>query len=178
MEKTTNGKNLKDNGIQSDNQYKKYTVAVLGASGVGKTFFWASYFNSVINLGQSDNIPTLTGDTEYISKTIKIIFTDHEKVSGNEKDTVISFKLDSKKMDIDLINLRGCPLKELSCEKESKILSVLEMADGIMVFISAEDIVKNKINKLLDDNIGFIRVIPAFRSFLHSKRFKEAAVPV
>ena len=120
MEKKTNSKNLKDNGIQSDNQYKKYTVAVLGASGVGKTFFWASYFNSVINLGQSDNIPTLTGDTEYIAKTIKTIFKDHKKVSGTEKDTVISFKLDSKKMDIDLINLRGCHIKELSKEHEKK----------------------------------------------------------
>ena len=178
MEKTTNNQNLKENCIQSDNQYKQYTIAVLGASGVGKTFFWASYFNSVINLGQSRNIPTLTGDSKYISEIIKTIFSDHEKVMGTEKTPDISFKLDSKKMDINLISLSGCPIKELSYEKEDVILSALKKADGIMIFISAEDIVKNKIDKLLDDNFAFIRVMPAFRSCLQGQRIKKVDIPV
>lgn len=172
--------NTKNNNNETQSQYdeNKYTIAVMGASGVGKTFFWASYFNSTFIKGESDNVPGITGNDDHIKRLIRTIFTNHEKVPGDDRITDISFKLDSKKMEIDLKDLKGGNTTDIKNWDENQILSMLQKADGILIFISAEDIVKNNLDKLLDENMAFIKAISKVRESQHGKWKNRADIPI
>ncbi len=170
--------NMINDKKETDSQYEKYTIAVMGASGVGKTFFWASYFNSVIIKGESDNVPTITGNYEHIKRLIRTIFGKHEKVPGDDRITDISFKLDSKNMEIDLKDLKGGNTTDIKNWDENEITPMLQNADGIMIFISAEDIVKNNKDKLLDENMAFAKAISNIRESQHGKWKNRADIPV
>ncbi len=167
--------NIAENKDETQSQYEKYTIAVMGASAVGKTFFWASYFYSTIRNGESENVPAITGNLKHIEKLIDKIYVDHEKVMGDEKATDISFILDSKNMEIDLQDIKGGNSIDVDNWAKNEIMPRLQKADGIMIFISSKDIVENKLSK---EYIAFTRAISEIRQSQDGKWQNRADIPV
>ena len=143
---------------------RKYKIAVMGATGVGKTVFFGSYFNLVTNLGKGSR-PIMVKSQSSVNRITELItqlFQKHEVVQGTSERVDFSFSVDSLGMDVELFDIPGGFTQDMDAWVENKILPDLQRADGALFFISGEDLVKYP-ERVLKDNLVFARAISKIR---------------
>ena len=168
--------NIKNN--ESENGMEKYTIAVIGASGVGKTFFLASYFHSVFSNDTKEirYRPTLAkGNDKIIEPLVEKIFEEHEKVRGTEKAYNISYSIDSKKMFIDLDDVKGGDTTSPDDYDYNGMKQRLEKADALLIFISAQEVLNKEVDSI---NRKFKKAIQIVRNYLQDKWMNRADIPI
>ncbi len=144
----------------------KYKIALMGASGVGKTVFLGSYFKLVyedakgqhsIDIKAQESINRITG-------LIHKLFVDKERVIGTSERVDFSFSVNDEdvKMDIELFDVEGGTTTDINSWIRGKILPDLLDADGALFFMSGYDLVHNR-EKILKDNMVFSRAISILR---------------
>ena len=143
---------------------RKYKIAVMGATGVGKTIFFGSYFNLVTNLGRGSRPIMVKSQSSVnrIAELIKQLFEKHEVVQGTSERVDFSFSVDSLGMDVELFDIPGGFTQDMEAWVENKILPDLQRADGALFFISGEDLVKYP-ERVLKDNLVFAKAISKLR---------------
>lgn len=158
---------------------KKYKIAVMGATGVGKTVFFGSYFNLVTNLGRG-NRPIMVKSQSSVNRIAELItqlFQKHEVVQGTSERVDFSFSVDSLKMDVELFDIPGGFTQDMDAWVENKILPDLQRADGALFFISGEDLVKYP-ERVLKDNLVFAKAISEIRAHKSGDLKGRSDVPI
>ncbi len=158
---------------------KKYKIAVMGATGVGKTVFFGSYFNLVTNLGRGSR-PIMVKSQSSVNRITELItqlFQKHEVVQGTSERVDFSFSVDSLGMDVELFDIPGGFTQDMDAWVENKILPDLQQADGALFFISGEDLVKYP-ERVLKDNIVFARAISEIREHKSGDLKGRSDVPI
>jgi hypothetical protein len=134
---------------------KKYKIAIMGAPGAGKTVFFSSYFNLVTNLGQGKPISLNTLEAlKEVNRIIEALFK--KQIHGKEKlkEDIISFSVDSLEMDIRFLDVPGGGSKKRRDWEDHRFLPELKSSDGVLFFISADELLKNP-ERTLRDNGAF-----------------------
>jgi len=158
---------------------KKYKIAVMGATGVGKTVFFGSYFNLVTNLGRGSR-PIMVKSQSSVNRITELItqlFQKHEVVQGTSERVDFSFSVDSLGMDVELFDIPGGFTQDMDAWVENKILPDLQQADGALFFISGEDLVKYP-ERVLKDNLVFARAISEIREHKSGDLKGRSDVPI
>jgi hypothetical protein len=156
---------------------KQYKIAVMGATGSGKTVFFGSYFNSVINQGGGDfSVSPATPDSvKEISRITTTLFEEHLPVMGTAQRTDISFNVPSLGMQIILHDIPGGYTQDAHQWAEQKIIPDLESANGVLFFISGEDLIYH-LKKCIEVNAAFTSAIDHLR--IKQKSTAREDVPV
>lgn len=158
---------------------KKYKIAVMGATGVGKTVFFGSYFNLVTTLGKGTR-PIMVKSQSSVNRITELItqlFEKHEVVQGTSERVDFSFSVDSLGMDVELFDIPGGFTQDMDAWVENKILPDLQRADGALFFISGEDLVKYP-ERVLKDNLVFARAISKIREHKSGDLKGRSDVPI
>lgn len=162
---------------------RKYKIAVMGATGVGKTVFFGSYFNLVTNLGRGTR-PIMVKSQSSVNRIAELItqlFQKHEVVQGTSERVDFSFSVDSLGMDVELFDIPGGFTQDMDAWVENKIQPDLEQADGALFFISGEDLVKypeRVPERVLKDNMVFARAISNIRAHKAGDLKGRSDVPI
>ena len=130
---------------------QKYRIAVMGAYGVGKTTFLGSYFNLVINKGEG--VPVSLNTPEMVDQVARITGTLFKKqVPVTEKAMIenMAYSIETLGMDVEFV--------DVASSENFKTLPDLKSVNGILFFLSAEDLVKNPV-KVKKDNEVFQEAI-------------------
>lgn len=130
---------------------QKYRIAVMGAYGVGKTTFLGSYFNLVINKGEG--VPVSLNTPEMVDQVARITGTLFKKqVPVTEKAIIenMAYSIETLGMEVEFV--------DVASSENFKTLPDLKSVNGILFFLSAEDLVKNPV-KVKKDNEVFQEAI-------------------
>ncbi len=134
---------------------KKYRIAIMGASGAGKTVFLSSYFNLVTNLGQgkpiSLNTPEASGE---VGRIIRTLFKQQVPVKEKAKKDLIAYSVIPLDMDVSFIDVPEGGSKKRRDWQDHKFLPELKSADGVLFFLPADDLMKNP-ERILRENGTF-----------------------
>ena len=162
---------------------EKYKIAIMGATGVGKTVFLGSYFNMVFNVafeGGQQRRPISVKEQASVDKIAEIIatlFEQHKPVLGTAERTDFSFCVDSLDMDVTLFDVPGGDTQDMDRWIETKIAPDLKTANGVLFFLSGEDLIHHP-EKLLKDNMVFARAISLVRENQGRKWEGRQDVPI
>ena len=87
----------------------KYKIAVMGATGVGKTIFLGSYFNLVTVSGEGEYSidPSSQKSARKITDLIHQLFREKKIVIGTSERVDFSFSVNKKNMNIELFDLNN-----------------------------------------------------------------------
>jgi len=184
-------------GRKGDERMEKYRIAIMGAMGVGKTVFLCSYFNMAFSAAvkrkqQRRPISVKSQDVGIIDKFITFLFKQPNPVPWiiamarrmdlslyeDSPDTDFSFCVDSLNMDITLFDVqRDYCYQGTDRWTETDFVPDLRTADGILFFLSGEDLIHHP-ETLLKDNMGFVRAISLVRGSQGRKWKGRRDVPI
>lgn len=143
---------------------KKYKIAVMGESNVGKTVFFGSYFHQATDLGRSKYTVAIKSQDsdDKITEIITQLFEKRQVVAGTDVRVDFSFSVDALGMDIVLSDLPGGFTTNRNYWDDEAVRKDLQDADGALFFISSYDVINNpaeafKINRAFADAISEIR---------------------
>ena len=143
---------------------KKYKIAVMGESNVGKTVFFGSYFHQVTDLSKGKYPVAIKSQSsdDKITEIITQLFDKKQVVAGTDVRVDFSFSVDSLGMDIELADLPGGFTTNRNYWDDEEVRKDLQNADGAFFFISAYDVINNpsealKVNRAFADAISEIR---------------------
>ena len=162
---------------------EKYKIAIMGATGVGKTVFLGSYFNMVFNVaveGGQQRRPISVKQQKSVDRIAEIIATLFERrkaVQGTAERTDFSFCVDSLNMDVTLFDVPGGYTQDIDRWIETEIAPDLRTANGVLFFLSGEDLIHHP-EKLLKDNMVFARAISLVRENQGRKWEGRQDVPI
>ena len=174
---------------------EKYRIAIMGASGAGRTVFLCSYFKMAFSAAvkrkqQRRPISVKSQDVGIIDKFITFLFKQPNPVPWiiarhmdlslyeDSPDTDFSFCVDSLNMDITLFDVpRDYCYQDMDRWTETDFVPDLRTADGVLFFLSGEDLIHHP-EKLLKDNIVFTRAISFIRENQGRKWEGRQDVPI
>ena len=163
---------------------EKYRIAIVGATGVGKTVFLGSYFNMMLfNVafeGGQQRRPISVKEqasVDKISEIIATLFEQRKLVLGTAERMDFRFCVDSLDMDVTLFDVPGGYTQDMDRWIETDFVPDLRTADGILFFLSGEDLIHH-LEKLLKDNMGFVRAISLVRGSQGGSRKGRRDVPI
>ena len=143
---------------------KKYKIAVMGESNVGKTVFFGSYFHQATDLGRAKYTVAIKNQDsdDKITEIITQLFDKRQVVAGTDVRVDFSFSVDALGMDIELSDLPGGFTTNRNYWDDESVRKDLQDADGALFFISAYDVMNNiteaqKVNRAFADAISEIR---------------------
>lgn len=143
---------------------RKYKIAVMGESNVGKTVFFGSYFHQVTDLSRGKYPVAIKSQAsdDKITEIISQLFDKKQVVAGTDVRVDFSFSVDSLGMDIELADLPGGFTTNRNYWDDEEVRKDLQNADGAFFFISAYDVIHNpsealKVNRAFADAISEIR---------------------
>lgn len=144
----------------------KYTLAIMGATGAGKTVFLLSYFHLSMQLGRGKHTISISSE-----ETVRKITSDIDSLINKGKPPMGTSIYDdmsftASDMNIDLLDVPGGDTQLLAKEIPDR----LRTADGAIFFIDGENLV-NHPEKVLSDNIAFGKAI----SMLRENTFRNIA---
>ncbi|MBQ7193186.1 MAG: GTPase domain-containing protein [Synergistaceae bacterium] len=157
-------KNKKKKKKKEPKQGNKYKIAIMGASGVGKTVFLGSYFNLVsLNAKGKYTIEAKTQDAvKRITKLISDLLLEKRKPLPTSERIDFSFYVSKLDMDVEMFDLQGGSVSDMDVWDMDKVTDDLTRADGALFFISGEDLVKNP-ERTWADNMVFSTAISVLR---------------
>lgn len=143
---------------------RKYKIAVMGESNVGKTVFFGSYFHQITDLSKGKYPVAIKSQSsdDKITEIITQLFDKKQVVAGTDVRVDFSFSVDSLGMDIELADLPGGFTTNRNYWDDEEVRRDLQNADGALFFISAYDVINNpsealKVNRAFADAISEIR---------------------
>ncbi len=143
---------------------RKYKIAVMGESNVGKTVFFGSYFHQITDLSRGKYPVAIKSQSsdDKITEIITQLFDKKQVVAGTDVRVDFSFSVDSLAMDIELADLPGGFTTNRNYWDDEEVRKDLQNADGALFFISAYDVINNpsealKVNRAFADAISEIR---------------------
>ena len=143
---------------------RKYKIAVMGESNVGKTVFFGSYFHQITDLSRGKYPVAIKSQSsdDKITEIITQLFDKKQVVAGTDVRVDFSFSVDSLGMDIELADLPGGFTTNRNYWDDEEVRKDLQNADGALFFISAYDVINNpsealKVNRAFADAISEIR---------------------
>lgn len=156
---------------------KKYKLAVMGATGVGKTVFFASYFYQTTQLGKGNHPVSIKhpGSVKEIGRIIRKLFEEHSIPEGTATRTDVSFDVDSLGMEVEFYDVPGGHTQDMEQWVDQNILPDLEQANGVLFFISSEDAVFHQ-DRLVNDNMVFTTAISHLRKALDGKGRQDVPI--
>lgn len=156
---------------------KKYKLAVMGATAVGKTVFFASYFYLTTQLGKGEYPVSIknSGSVKEIGRIIRKLFEEHSIPEGTATRTDVSFDVDLLDMEVEFYDVPGGHTQDMDQWVEQKILPDLEQANGVLFFISSEDALLHQ-DRLVNDNMVFSRAITELRKSLDAKGRQDVPI--
>lgn len=140
-----------------------YKIAIMGASGAGKTIFLGSYFHLASEGKVRYTIAPISQESvDRMKELHQTLFVRKEPVIGTSERVNMSFSISEPEMEIELYDLRGGDTDDMSSWDAEKITSDLVNADGALFFISGEDLVKNP-DRVWSSNMVFSAAISRLR---------------
>lgn len=143
---------------------RKFKIAVMGESNVGKTVFFGSYFHQITDLSRGKYPVAIKSQSsdDKITEIITQLFDKKQVVAGTDVRVDFSFSVDSLAMDIELADLPGGFTTNRNYWDDEEVRKDLQNADGALFFISAYDVINNpsealKVNRAFADAISEIR---------------------
>ena len=140
---------------------RKYKIAVMGESNVGKTVFFGSYFHQITDLSKGKYPVAIKSQSsdDKITEIITQLFDKKQVVAGTDVRVDFSFSVDSLGMDIELADLPGGFTTNRNYWDDEEVRKDLQNADGALFFISAYDVINNpsealKVNRAFADAIS------------------------
>ena len=123
---------------------KTLKLAIMGASGVGKSVFLASYFNCATNKDEG-NLAIRFADSEsidHVSEMIQTLFIEHKPISGTDKRYNMSFHVTNPDCLISLHDIPGGWTTSAKSWEDAavNIYNDLKNADGVIFFVSVGDL--------------------------------------
>ncbi len=159
---------------------KKFKLAIMGATHVGKTVFLASYFHLVeLGKGKYAISPKPVAVAE-ISRITKTLFEEGRVVSGTVERKDLSFSVGRNlNIDVELHDIPGgFSTDAASWEKETtRIADDLSSADGALFFISAEDVYKGN-GRTTEETNAFTASIDLLRQRNKNDGRQRADIPI
>ena len=142
---------------------EKYTVAVMGAEGVGKTVFLGSYFHMTKNLGMGKHsVFENNQDSWFKVKTmLDTLFVKKEPVSETSRHNDLGFSVPDLMMEVDLKSVPDGDTQNVSGWVD-KVVSQIRRSDGVICFISGEDLILHP-DEMSPDNTVFMKAISMFQ---------------
>lgn len=153
---------------------KKYKLALMGATAVGKTVFFASYFYQTTQLGKGKYPVSIkhSASVKEIGRIIRKLFDERTVVEGTSTRTDISFNVDTLGMEVEFYDVPGGHTQDMEQWVEHNILPDLQKANGVLFFISAEDVMLHQ-DRLLEDNMVFTTAISHLRKPVDGKNMRQ-----
>ena len=146
------------------NVNKKYKIAVMGESNVGKTVFFGSYFHQSTDMGRAKYTVAIKSQEsdDKITEIITQLFEKRQVVAGTDVRVDFSFSVDALGMDIELADLPGGFTTNRNYWDAEEVRKDLQDADWVLFFISADDVINRpaeafKVNRAFADAISEIR---------------------
>ena len=138
---------------------KKYKIALMGASGSGKTVFLGSYFNLITNFGQGRPVSFNTPEAEdEAGRIIRTLFRQQIPVKEKARKNLLSYSVDSLGMDILFVEVPEGGSKKRRDWEDHKFLPELKSVDGVLFFIPADELMKNP-ERFLRENGTFLEAL-------------------
>lgn len=177
-----------------DERMEKYKIAIMGASGAGRTIFLCSYFNMAFSAAvkrkrQRRPISVKSQDDGIVDKFITFLFKQPKPVPWiirrrmdlslyeDSLDTDFSFCVDSLDMDITLFDVpRDYCYQDMDRWTETDFVPGLRTADGVLFFLSGEDIAKGTQDRKLI--MTFAHAISLVRGSQGGRRKGRQDVPI
>ena len=142
---------------------EKYTVAVMGAVGVGKTVFLGSYFHMTKNLGMGKHSVFANNQDSWIkvNTMLDTLFVKKEPVAETSRHNDLGFSVSDLMMAVDLKSVPDGDTQNMNGWAD-KVVSQLRRADGVICFISGEDLILHP-DEMSPDNTVFMKAISIFK---------------
>ena len=142
---------------------EKYTVAVMGAVGVGKTVFLGSYFHMKKKLGMGKHSVFENNQESWrkVKTMLDTLFVKKEPVAETSRHNDLGFSVPDLMMAVDLKSVPDGDTKNISGWAD-KVVSQLRRADGVICFISGEDLILHP-DEISPDNTVFMKAISIFK---------------
>lgn len=152
----------------------EYTIAIMGATGAGKTVYLASYFKMATQDAASKYPVTI--QTQEAAKTIynsiNTLFVEGKTVIGTPNSQEMNFTASgvfNSDMHIKMKDMKGSDTQDIDKWKK-EINEILNNASGAIFFISGEDLIHHP------ENIGTDNMV--FANAIQKLRNKNKDVPV
>jgi len=158
---------------------KKYKVAIMGISGVGKTTFFASYFYRTIRKALEEPLSIIATQSSEpkIEEMIEMLFK--EQFTGSKDRIKIDFNvdnLDKQSIEVILDDLPGGFTNDVRLWDQKEITKDLKTADGIIFFVSAQDLWYDQKKFEKDNNNPFSVAVNKIRT--DGESGERADVPI
>ena len=142
---------------------EKYTVAVMGAVGVGKTVFLGSYFHMTKNLGMGKHTVFENNQDSWckVKTMLDTLFIKKEPVAETSRHNDLGFSVPDLMMAVDLKSVLDGDTLNISGWAD-KVVSQLRRSDGVICFISGEDLILHP-DEMGPDNTVFMKAISIFK---------------
>ncbi len=153
---------------------KTYKLALMGAHAVGKTVFFGSYFHLTTQLGRG-NYPVSVKtkhSVNIIAGIIRKLFQEHTVVEGTVERIDLSFDVPNLGMSIEFYDVPGGHTQDSDQWEDREILKDLQTANGVLFFVSAEDVLYHP-DKLIEDTMVFQKAITHLRENPEGKRWRQ-----
>ena len=157
-----------------------YKIAIMGATGVGKTIFLGSYF--YLAAIEATAKYTIEPSSQIVAKRMKDLSVKLVKDKIIEMGTSVrvnfSFSVASlNNMNVELYDIPGGHAQDMDDWAREKILPDLLRADGALFFISGEDLVNNP-DKTWEDTMVYQKAISLLRQNVDKSYGGRADIPI
>ena len=154
---------------------RNFRVALFGASGVGKTYFLASYFYATRHLSQGNyQINAVEGSQERISWVTERLFNP-ERIIGTSGRVQYTFDVPKKDMRITLFDVPGGTTTTVDYVPE-ETLDDIHNANAVMFFFPADVVLRNAGETMRQADV-FINQLDRFDA-LNRWRKEKKDIPV
>ena len=156
-----------------------YKIAIMGATGVGKTIFLGSYFYlAAIEATAKYNIEPLSQEVAKRMKNLSTkLIKDKIIEIGTSERVNFSFAVDTLKMNVELYDIPGGHTTDMDGWAREKILPDLLRADGALFFISGEDLINNS-DQTWEDTMVYQKAISLLRQNVDKSYGGRADIPI
>lgn len=121
---------------------EKYRIAIFGDTGVGKTYFLASYcYASKYSNKTRFSAEPNPNSQIFVENLTKNLFG--EIMPGTDKRQNITFEINKLDMSVTLCDLRGADTTAYTQDVDNELLRDLRDADAVIIFLSAYDVLHN-----------------------------------
>ena len=127
---------------------KELKLAIMGASGVGKSVFLTSYFKYATQDGEGALAVSIAGQEsiDYVSEMIQSLFFEQRPISGTDNRYNMSFNVGQPDCRISLQDIPGGWTTSSGSWEDAavNISQDLENADGVIFFVSVGDLLQSE----------------------------------
>ena len=157
-----------------------YKIAIMGATGVGKTIFLGSYFYlAALEATTKYTIePSSGGVAKRMTELSRKLVMDKIPEIGTSERENFSFSVGAlDNMNVELYDIPGGHTTDMDGWAREKVLPDLLRADGALFFISGEDLINNP-DQTWQDTMVYQKAISLLRQNIDKSYGGRADIPI